>query len=133
VISLKKMRRWLTHLTILLAMCTMAANTLCLAECIAASCEPAPQTSSTEENHSCHKDGDSTEPGDSDQACAYAQAFVADPLRTSVSGPGDEISRAIAPPLVTVGVALISSPSVNLFEDLPPLIPDIVSTTILRV
>lgn len=134
VLSSTQMRRCLLQLTVLLAMISVGANAVCSTKCIVASCDLAPQTGSPADDDDCHHHGTPSAPTHGGQECAHPQLFANDSLRTVVPiNSADVAFEAVVVRFSPIGIELASSPLVALFEVSPPSLPDLLSTTVLRV
>ena len=128
----RQMRRCLIHFTVVLAMFSVAANTLCYATCIS-SCDPASQPVRGEHDQPCHHHKEPTAPLHEDQSCTHPQLFTNDSPRTVVPVPAEGMFQALAPEPSAIGLDHISQASVGVLESPPSSFPDSVSSTILRV
>ena len=126
------MRRSLLQFTVVLAMFAVAANVVCSANCLVASCAPASESGSTEDDHGCHHHDDPTAPTHTDEACSHAQLLANDSVRISIPLLAYGMFQAEAPEAIPVGIELIASARFA-YNSPPPLSADVVSTTVLRV
>lgn len=133
MLSSTQMRRCLLQFTVVLAMISVAANAVCSAKCIVASSDLASQAGSPEDNGDCHDHGNPGAPAHGDEACAHPQLLANDSLRIVSINTAAVAFEAVVARLSLIGIDLVSSSSAILFEVSPPSLPDILSTTVLRV
>lgn len=132
MVCLTEMRRCILQFAVMFAMVGLADNVLCSVNCLVASFDPASQNGSTEEDHGCHHDDNPAAPASAPETCLQAQIVTHESVRTLMPLPEFATFHAAVREVASLWVDFHPARSAESTAP-PPLSPDILSTTILRV